>query len=428
MINTNNLKENTLVTKELQELIDKAINDTLVITGKYITGPLFIKSNTNIVLEENACLIADINEDNYSLINTRVAGIEMKWYPAILNVIDATNVKISGKGTIDGNGEYWWNKYWGSDNKGGMRASYDKVGLRWACDYDCKRPRNVLVSNSNEVELQDFTSYNSGFWNVHVLYSHDIKLDGIKIKTIDKESPSTDGIDIDSSYNVVVENVITDCFDDSICIKSGRDYDGIRVGIPAHDITIKNSVINKGFGITIGSEVSGGIYNINISNITYNGTDCGFRIKSQKSRKGYIRNINIDNIIMTNVKYLFHLYTNWNEEYNKCVIPSNYKSTIKKHWEILAKEVDSNICDTVIENINISNIKASYTEGYNGISRAFNIEGFKDNPINNITFKNVNIKAKEMGFINYTTNISFDNCKLTFAEKENKANDEYDNR
>lgn len=428
MINTKELKENILQTNNLQKLIDMAVNDTLVISGTYITGPLFVKSNTTIIFDDNAKLIATTNEEEYKDIETRVAGIEMPWYPAILNIIDATNVCICGNGIIDGNGPYWWNKYWGEDKMGGMRKEYDAKGLRWACDYDCKRPRNLLVSNSSNITLKDITSYCSGFWNVHILYSHDIHIDSIKIETIDIESPSTDGIDIDSSYNVLVENVITNCFDDSICIKSGRDADGLRVGIPSHDIIVRNSIIKKGFGITIGSEVSGGIYNINIENIKYLGTDCGFRIKSQLPRKGYIKDINITNLEMIDVKYLFHLYLNWNASYNMCMIPQDYKGEIKPHWNKLLEEVDSNISNTIIENINISNVKAIISDNYKGISRVFNIEGFKDIPINNMIFSNCDIKAYELGIMNYTTNVKFNNCNISLIDKYDSLNDEYDNR
>lgn len=417
------------VTKELQELIDLSANNEILYikSGTYIVSSLFIKSNTHIVFEHGAILKATTNESSYPLINTRVAGIEMKWYGAILNIINASCVLIEGEGIIDGSGEYWYHKYWGSDMKHGMREVYDKASLRWACDYDCLRPRNVLIDSSDNVIIKDITSYESGFWNFHVLYSHDCTLSNIKIKSDAINSPSTDGIDIDSSYNILISNVITDCNDDSICIKSGRDSDGIRVNRPCHDIKIVDSIINKGFGITIGSEVSGGIYNIFINNIKYNGTDCGFRIKSQKSRKGYIKNVYLDNLYMNNVKYLFHIFLNWNELYNRCVIPNDYKGEIKDHYKVLCQDV-GDLKNTVIDGIYINNVISSIDDDYDGISRVFNIEGFSDSLINNIEFNNMNIKAYEYGFISYATNVKFNNVNISVLKKEDKENDEYDNR
>ena len=177
----------TLVTAELQQMIDKAHEDkaTLIITkGKYLTASIFIRSNMNVVLEEGAELIGTTDEKEYPVIDTRIAGIEMKAYPGILNVNDAENVRISGHGTVSGQGRYWWNKYWGEDEKSGYRGEYDVKGLRWAADYDCRRLRNIVVMNSKNVEIKDIISSEPGFWNLHVLYSEHIVIDGVFINAI----------------------------------------------------------------------------------------------------------------------------------------------------------------------------------------------------------------------------------------------------
>jgi polygalacturonase len=149
----------TIVTDKIQALLDKAMGKKIIIDeGKYQVSSLFIKSDTTLVLDKNATLFATTKEDEYPILDTRVAGIEMPWYVGILNVIDAENVTIEGEGAIDGSGPYWWEKYWGKDMNGGMRQKYDKLGLRFACDYDCKRTRNVLVSNSKNINLKEFKS------------------------------------------------------------------------------------------------------------------------------------------------------------------------------------------------------------------------------------------------------------------------------
>jgi len=421
---------NTLVTLELQKLLDMANEDELELTiskGDYLVSNLFVKSNTKIIFEDGAKLIATTDENEYLVLDTRVAGIEMPWYVAVINVIDAKNVTICGNGIIDGSGKYWWEKYWGADGVSGMRAIYDKNNLRFACDYDCRRIRNVLVSNSFDIKLKDFNSIDSGFWNVHILYSHDVLIDNINVDASDPLSPSTDGIDIDSCYNVEVKNCNLTCNDDSICIKSGRDADGLRVGIPSHDIKIHDCNIYLGFGVTIGSELSGGIYNIDISNIRYEGTDCGFRIKSTKTRKGYIKNITVRNLEMIDVKYLFHFYLNWNPNYSNCRIPKSYKGEIPSYWNTLCEHVDSNIPDTMIENIEISNIKAYQSKGYMGISRCFNIEGFEKQPMSRIKFRDMDVCAKEFGIISYA-NVEFNNTNIRIEQKNNPLNDVYDNR
>lgn len=418
------------VTLALQKLIDVAsMNKTRLVLSKgiYLTGPLFLKSNMEFYFEDNATLKGTTDESTIALIQTRVAGINCKWYPAVLNLIDAENTIVYGKGIIDGSGVYYYHKYWGADMNGGMRKSYDAKGLRFLCDYDCMRPRNLLIQSSKNITIEDITSKDSAFWNVHVLYSNDIVIKNIKINSDYENSPSTDGIDIDSSSNVLVEGCITSCNDDSICVKSGRDNDGINTGIACHNIEIRNCTILKGFGITIGSEVSGGIYDINIHDIVFKNTDCGFRIKSSMPRRGYIKNISINNLEMLNVKYAFHLFLNWNPSYSICQLPVGYSGKISDILGKLIAKVDDDIPYTCVDTINIVNVVSKIDEKYNGISRAFNIEGFKTQPIKNLKLSNVDLTCKEFGVINYAS-VSFKNVSVNVLDSENINNNQYDNR
>ncbi|WP_462412855.1 glycoside hydrolase family 28 protein [Neobacillus sp. Marseille-QA0830] len=422
---------NRLVTKELQDLIDEtALAGGILVLEKgiYLTASLFLKSSMEFHFEDGAVLLGTTDESYYPIIPTRAAGIEMDWYPGILNCNHQTDVTISGNGTIDGQGEYWWNKYWGDDMKGGMRKEYDAKGLRWACDYDCMRVRNVVVMESSNITLKDFTSTRSGFWNIHVCYSSHVHIDGIKIASGDVHSPSTDGIDIDSCQHVLVENCITSCNDDSICIKSGRDYDGLRVNRPCYDITVQNCEIRSGFGVTIGSEVSGGVYDITLKNLRYHGTDCGFRIKSAVTRSGYIKNVLVDGLEMVNVKYLFHLYLNWNPAYSYCELPKDYTGEIPKHWKTLTEPLPEGSPKTTVSDITIQNVKAYNESGYDGISRAFHIEGFEDTPIEGLTFKNMSLSCKEYGVINYTKGVRFEDVTVSVFGAREEENDSYDNR
>ncbi len=407
----------------LQELIDAS--DVIKIKkGVYETKPIFIKSNKTIIFEKGV-VIKPILSDDYDLIMTRVAGINMMWYPAIINILDATNVKIKGKVVIDGCGEYFWEKYWGKDKNGGMRKEYDEKGLRWACDYDCKRLRSVLVQNSKNIKIEDITIYRSGFWNLHILYSSHIVIKNVKIKTVSYESPSTDGIDIDSSHDVLVDKCIIDCFDDSICIKSGRDYDGIMTNIASHDIEIKNCTLKKGFGITIGSELSGGIYNINIHDNKFLNTDCGFRIKSSERRKGYIKNINVYRLKLKNVKYIFNFDLDWNKGYNDIKVDENIK--IKEEWINILKDVPQTIKNTEVDSININNIKSFITKDYNGISRLFNIKGFDSQNMKNIHVRNLKSFSNEYGIIK-NADINITKSKIRYNVEIDDKNNEFDNR
>lgn len=424
MINTIdlvNLDRDT--TLDIQNLIDslKHNEELHFVRGIYNVRNIFFKSNTIITFEDGVIFNVLNKDENFKIIDTRVAGINMKFYAAVFNIINETNVTLIGHCVINGNGSYFWEKYWGRDTKGGMREEYDKMNMRAFCDYDCIRVRNVLIQNSNNISINSLESKDSGFWNIHVLYSNNVVLDNIYVNSYSPVSPSTDGIDIDSSNNVIIKNCILKTNDDSISIKSGRDRDGIDTNIASYDIKIFNNTLYNGFGITIGSEVSGGVYNINIENNKFFNTDCGFRIKSSENRKGYIKDISFINNYLDNVKYPIHIASSWNKSYNNLVIPLNYQGKIYDHYKTLCKSVE-NMTNTIVSNIKISNMSAINT------TRAFNIEWFNDSPIEKLEISDSKIEALEFGTISSVSNLKFINVSVSAKNINNKINDDYDNR
>ncbi len=417
------------VTEKLQSLLDMAAEEhaaVIIEKGTYLTAPLFIRSSMRLVFEEDAELRAVTDESLYPLIDTRIGGISGKWYPALLNVLSANDVEISGKGILDGNGRYWWDKYWGADEKGGYRGRYDGRGLRWAADYDAMRPRNLLISDSRNITIRDITSRNPGMWNIHVLYSQDILIEGVSVDADDPHGPSTDGIDIDSSSYVTVRKCTVRTNDDSICIKSGRDADGYRIGRPCHNITVENCTLLKGFGVTIGSEVSGGVHDINIRNMAFRGTDCGFRIKSARPRRGYIRNVIVSNLEMEDVRYPVHICLDWNPAYSYCSLPEGYAGDIPEMWKKLLERIPGEVPLTSVENLLIKNVAARISGKTE--SRAFNIEGYEENPIRNLVMENISIEASEFGVISAVNDLSMNSVKLSVRGSNDSRNDGYDNR
>ena len=410
-------------TLDIQNLIDSLqISEELhFVRGIYNIRNIFFKSNTLVTFEEGVIFNVLNKDENFKIIDTRVAGINMKFYAAVFNIIDQTNITLKGHCIINGNGSYFWEKYWGRDTKGGMREEYDKMNMRAFCDYDCMRVRNVLIQNSNNISITSLESKDSGFWNIHVLYSKNVILDNIYVNSYSAVSPSTDGIDIDSSNNVVIKNCILKTNDDSISIKSGRDKDGIDTNIASYDIKIYNNTLYNGFGITIGSEVSGGVYNINIENNKFFNTDCGFRIKSSEKRKGYIKDINFINNYLDNVKYPIHIASSWNKSYNNLVIPCNYQGKIYEHYLTLCKIVE-NIGNTKVSNIKIRNMNAI------NATRAFNIEWFFDSMIEKFEITDSKIEALEFGTISSVLDLKFINVCVSAKNINNNENDDYDNR
>jgi polygalacturonase len=217
--------------------------------GTYLMGSIFLKSNVHLVIDKEVLIKGSQDFGDYPEIDTRIAGIEMKWPAALINIVNQKNVQVSGKGKINAQGKFCWDKYWA------MRREYEPKGLRWVVDYDAKRVRTFLVQSSSDVTLKDLTFSNAGFWTVQLLYSDHLTVDGITIKNNeDGKGPSTDGIDIDSSSWVLVENCDIDCNDDDFCLKAGRDADGLRVNRPTEYVVIRKCIARKGGGLlTLGS-------------------------------------------------------------------------------------------------------------------------------------------------------------------------------
>lgn len=406
--------------------IDAGRTRVIVPSGIYLTSSLFLGSNMEFYLEEGAVLLGTTDESAYPVMRTRVAGIEMDWPVAVLNINGKENVRVAGKGIIDGQGPYWWNKYWGEDQGGGMRREYDAAGLRWCVDYDCRRVRNLVVMESRNVELSGFESVRSGFWNIHICYSEDVHVEGLYIH--DNAGPSTDGIDIDSSRRVVVERCRVACNDDSICIKSGRDADGLRVNRICEDVVIQDCEILTGCGVTIGSETSGGARNIVVRNLKYHNTDCGFRMKSAKTRGGVIEDVLVENLEMTNVKYPFNMCLNWHPAYSYCEIPSGYQGEIPEHWKTLLEPVEAERGIPQVRNITVRNVVSDIEADYEGTSRAFEIDAFPEKPMTDVVFENVKIHAKEFGRIQGVKGWRWKDVEISADGPNDVRNDQYDVR
>jgi len=402
------------VTEELQKLINLAAeqNEKLGISkGTYLTGSLFLKSNMEFHLEKDAVLLGSQNDEDYPIMMTRAAGIEMEWMPALLNAIDCVNITISGTGLIDGNGEKWWYKFWGPDKQGGMMKEYEEKGVRWAADYDCLRPRLVQIRNCDHVVCKEFHLTRSGFWNLHICYCKDVNVDGV---IIDKEDgPSTDGIDIDSCENVIVQNCDISCNDDNIVMKAGMNADGIRQNRVCKNVVVRDCVLREGMGMAFGSDMAGGIENIQVSGLRFIGTDNGFYIKSAKIRGGYVKNVVFEDSEMVNVGYAININTNWFPAFSYPEVPLNYQGERPERWKLLTEHVPEGAGKPVIDGLLIRGLKSDYVEGFQGKSQAFYINAYDDNPIYRLTIKDSELIAKEFGTVNQVNEFLLDNVKIT---------------
>jgi polygalacturonase len=402
----------TLNTQALQKAIDAAAKKGGVVTlapGQYLTGSLFLKKGVELHLDKGVTLLGSQDLKDYPDRMTRVAGIEMVWPAALLNIIDQDNVAITGEGTVDGQGKVFWDSYWA------MRKDYDKKGLRWIVDYDAKRPRLLVMANSSNITIKGVTLQRSGFWTVHVLYSKNVTVDGITVRNnLGGHGPSTDGIDIDSSSYVLVQNADIDCNDDNFCLKAGRDADGLRVNRPAEYIVIQNCVAGAGDGLfTCGSETSGGIRHVIARNLKAKGTKVGIRIKSALNRGGTVEDIRVDNIEMDGVGTAILLTMNWNPAYSYSTLPEGYtEATLPAHWKAMLTKVDPekglpHFRDVVISNVKVQNAKI-----------AISAEGQPNSLLEGMILDNVTMTAATAGGLSYAKDWIIKNVNITAQDEE----------
>jgi len=360
--------------------------------GNYVTGSIFIKKGVTLMVGKNTVLLGSQDIADYPEIDTRVAGVELTWPAALINVLDQERVALSGEGTIHARGKPFWDKYWT------MRREYEKKGLRWIVDYDCKRPRTLLVSGSSNVTVKGLTFKQAGFWTVQILYSKNVTVNGITIlNNIEGSGPSTDGIDIDSSSWILVENSTIDCNDDDFCLKAGRDADGLRVNRPTEYVVIRNCTALRGAGlITCGSETSGGIRNVLAYNLTANGTTNCINFKSAITRGGTVENIYVHDITMNNVGTMLRATMDWNPSYSYSTLPEGYSyDSIPNHWKVFLQKVPPEQGIPHFKNVHLWNFKGTVK------GAAVSISGNKESLIENYFLTDIDVEARSPGDISF---------------------------
>ena len=404
-----------LISKQIQDAIDKCARDGGGIVsfnpGTYVTGAVFLKNNVHLQIDKGVTLLGSQNFNDYPEINTRIAGIEIKWPSALINIIDAKNAAVTGEGIVNARGKFCWDKYWA------MRKDYDAKGLRWIVDYDAKRVRTLLVQNSSDISLKGITLKNAGFWTVQVLYSNHISVDGLIIRNNeDGHGPSTDGVDIDSSSWVLVENCDIDCNDDNVCLKAGRDWDGLRVNKPTQYVVIQKCIARRGAGlVTLGSETSGGIRHVLATNLFAKHTDNGLRIKSAFTRGGLIEDIHFTNTVMDSINNAFQFSLNWNPSYSYSELPKGYNyDSIPDYWKAMLHKVEpAQRGIPHAKNIYIENVRVTHA------NHAFVGSGYKQSVLDNFVFTNCVITAGSIGLLEFTKDWKFNTVNISIDEKVN---------
>ncbi|WP_321478727.1 glycosyl hydrolase family 28 protein [uncultured Bacteroides sp.] len=405
---------NIISTQAIQKAIDACSSSGGGIVtfdpGYYQTGAIFIKAGVNFQLNKGVTLLASNNINDYPEFRSRIAGIEMVWPSAVINIVNTKLAAMSGKGTIDCRGKVFWDKYWK------MRKEYEKKGLRWIVDYDCKRVRGILVSNSSDVTLKDFTLMRSGFWGIQILYSKHCTLNSLSVNNnIGGHGPSTDGIDIDSSTRILIDSCDINCNDDNICLKAGRDADGLRVNRATEYVVIRNCIARKGAGlITCGSETSGSIRYVLGYNLKAYGTSSTLKLKSAMNRGGVVEHIYMTNVTADSVQYVLAADLNWNPSYSYSKLPTEYiGKKIPEHWKIMLTPVTPPSKGYPhFKDVYLSNVKAT------NATQFISASGWNDSlRLENFTVYNLNVHAQKAGIVAFTHNLFMKNINLKIDDQ-----------
>ena len=328
--------------KAMQTLSDKGGGTLLVPPGIWYTGPIVFRSNINMHLEAGALILFSSDFDLYPLVKTVYEGLDTYRCQSPISGRNLTNIAITGKGAINGSGEAWrpvkkgkvsenhWKAlvksggvvkdgdFWfptekslKGENMGANTPSNNMTSNDWMSIKDYLRPVMVSFIECKNVLLEGVLFENSPAWNIHPLMCENVIIDGVFVRN-PGYSQNGDGIDLESCVNSLIVNSTFDVGDDAICIKSGKDEDGRRRARPTVNVIVDNCRVFQGHGgFVIGSEMSGGVKNISVSNCQFLGTDVGLRFKAGRGRGGVVENIHIRDINMFNIateSFLFDLY------------------------------------------------------------------------------------------------------------------------
>ena len=410
----------------------------LVPGGLWLTGPIEMKSNVNLHVQRDAVILFTADFNAYKLVESNWEG-EPAWRnQSPISGKNLENIAITGAGVIDGNGGAWrmvkrekmtdaqWKKLLASggvvDDAGKIwypsesallgakrQQSGRKEGSNNAEDFlavkDFLRPNLLVFTSCKRILLEGVTIQNSPAWNIHPLMCEDLTVRNLTVRN-PWYGQNGDGLDIESSKNVLVENSTFDVGDDAICIKSGRDKAGRERAMPTENVIIRNNIVYHGHGgFVIGSEMSGGARNIWVEDCSFIGTDIGLRFKTTRGRGGVVENIFINTINMVGIPgeaILFDMYYGIKGPLPKAGLSGEDKADIP----IVTEETPR------FQNFEIRNIQV------NGAAKGIFFRGLPEMSIKNILIENANMVVKKGVELIEASNITVKNLTLKTEESD----------
>ncbi|MBS4207849.1 glycoside hydrolase family 28 protein [Bacillus sp. FJAT-50079] len=383
--------DNTAVFAEaINECAKNGGGTVFIPAGTYFTGPIELMSNITLYLDAGALIKFTDDFDAYQPVKTRWSGYECYGYSPLIYGNNLKNVAIKGEGTFDGQGKAWWDvnaqlrlnskAYTSETTKeiARLNAEYMEPIETNLVEWDSQflRPALLQLIDCEHVTIDGVTLQNSPFWNTHLVYCNHVTVNNVSIIN-PSDTPNGDGLDIDSCSNVRVSNTHFDVGDDCLVLKSGINEDGRRVGKPTENVTVTNCTMLHGHGgFVLGSEMSGGMKNITVSNCVFIGTDRGIRIKTNRERGGYVKNVLVNNIYMEDVLCPIAI----NSFYRHGVNENDPTVNLQEAIPVTEKT-------PVVDHIQLRNITAKNCRAAAGF-----IYGLPEMPVSDISLSNITLE------------------------------------
>jgi polygalacturonase len=422
-----------VINQAIELLASRGGGVVLVPPGLWLTGPIEIKSNINLHLASGATLLFTDDFTQYPLIRANWEGIPQMRNQSPISASNAENIAITGQGIIDGNGDAWrmvrrdklsesqWKKLtasggvlsddqrtWYPSEKSRRGAGFvnpgaiqpDKNPAFYDSVKDFLRPNMLLMTSCRRILLEGVTFQNSPAWCLHPLMCEDLTVQGISVKN-PWYAQNGDGIDVESCRNVVIENSVFDVGDDALCIKSGRDAEGRKRGMPTANVLIRNCTVYAAHGgFVIGSEMSGGARDIWVYNCTFIGTDIGLRFKTTRGRGGVVENIHVRDIYMKDIQGEAILFDMYYAARDPIPLAGEQRALPKVEF----KPVD--VSTPVFRNFNIQHVYC------NGAAQAIYVRGLPEMHVSGIVMENMSFVSKKGIYLEEGSDIRLENIYL----------------
>ncbi len=425
----------TLNTKAFADAIaslsERGGGELIVPPGIWLTGPIRLCSNLNLHLERGALIKFSGDFTLYPLAVIDTMG--EKEVDSISPIFgqDLENVGITGEGIIDGGGNAWrplkkgkvtesdWDAvvksggvlddsgdiWWPS--AGAMAGERNVARLEKSRslkleDYEpyhqFLRPKMVRIIGCKKVLLQGVTFENPPNWTLNPAFSEDVSLLDVSVHN-SYAAQNSDAVDVESCRRVVIRDCTLDTGDDGFCLKSGKGAAGRRINMPTEDVLIEGcTVFHAHGGLSIGSELSGGVRNVRMTNCTFIGTDVGLRFKSARDRGGLVEKIFISNVRMTGIlAEAIGFETSYED-----TAPTDRKNAGSP--ETAAPPVNAGT--PRFQDIHIENVICR------GARNAIVLTGLPEMPVRDIDLQNVSITSQGGALLTDADGIRFENVKI----------------